>query len=98
MGFNLDNGRLDVSVHPFTGGAHPTDVRMTTRFKGHDMMEGITGAIHETGHALYEQGDNRMDWCMPVIMVAWLLNMCNHNLKLSPRCRSQSGIRWAASK
>lgn len=21
LGFNLDNGRLDVSVHPFTGGA-----------------------------------------------------------------------------
>eukprot|EP00955_Chlamydomonas_euryale_P086575 364227-Chlamydomonas_euryale.AAC.2 len=43
MGFSLDNGRLDVSVHPFTGGAHPTDVRMTTRFKvrlaGHENPE-----------------------------------------------------------
>lgn len=58
IGFNLDNGRLDVSVHPFTGGAHPTDVRMTTRFKPHDVTEGLTGAIHETGHALYEQGRN----------------------------------------
>lgn len=58
MGFDLDNGRLDVSVHPFTGGAHPTDVRMTTRFKEHDLTEGLTGAVHETGHALYEQGRN----------------------------------------
>ncbi|KIZ02696.1 carboxypeptidase Taq [Monoraphidium neglectum] len=58
MGFDLDNGRLDVSVHPFTGGAHPTDVRMTTRFKTHDLTEGLTGAVHETGHALYEQGRN----------------------------------------
>lgn len=58
LGFDLNNGRLDVSVHPFTGGAHPTDVRMTTRYKEHDFMEGITGAIHETGHALYEQGRN----------------------------------------
>jgi carboxypeptidase Taq len=58
LGFSLDSGRLDVSVHPFTGGAHPTDVRMTTRFKQEDLTEGITGAIHETGHALYEQGRN----------------------------------------
>jgi carboxypeptidase Taq len=56
MGFDLTRGRLDVSVHPFTGGAGPTDVRMTTRFKAHDLMEGLTGAVHETGHALYEQG------------------------------------------
>ncbi|KAK9833280.1 hypothetical protein WJX81_002396 [Elliptochloris bilobata] len=58
LGFNLDCGRLDVSVHPFTGGAHVTDVRMTTRFKEDDLTEGLTGAIHETGHALYEQGRN----------------------------------------
>jgi len=56
LGFDLERGRLDVSVHPFTGGAHPSDVRMTTRFKADDLTEGLTGAIHETGHALYEQG------------------------------------------
>ena len=32
LGFDTDAGRLDVSPHPFTGGA-PGDVRMTTRFK-----------------------------------------------------------------
>eukprot|EP00879_Flechtneria_rotunda_P004762 GHRR01005032.1.p1 GENE.GHRR01005032.1~~GHRR01005032.1.p1 ORF type:complete len:544 (+),score=181.25 GHRR01005032.1:157-1788(+) len=58
LGFDTNIGRLDVSVHPFTGGSHPTDVRMTTRFKEHDLTEGLTGAIHETGHALYEQGRN----------------------------------------
>ena len=31
---------------------------MTTRFKEDDLTEGLTGAIHETGHALYEQGRN----------------------------------------
>lgn len=31
---------------------------MTTRFKAHDLTEGLTGAIHETGHALYEQSRN----------------------------------------
>jgi Zn-dependent M32 family carboxypeptidase len=42
LGFDLEKGRLDVSVHPFTGGTHPTDVRMvrnicflrTERFPG----------------------------------------------------------------
>ena len=58
LGFDLKKGRLDVSVHPFTGGTDPTDVRMTTRFKEEDVTEGLTGAIHETGHALYEQGRN----------------------------------------
>lgn len=33
LGFDTRIGRLDVSVHPFTGGAGPSDVRMTTRFK-----------------------------------------------------------------
>ena len=55
LGFDKEAGRLDVSVHPFTGGAGAGDVRMTTRFKEGDLMEGITGAIHETGHSLYEQ-------------------------------------------
>ena len=32
LGFDTAAGRLDVSPHPFTGGA-PGDVRMTTRFK-----------------------------------------------------------------
>lgn len=34
-----------VSVHPFTGGTHPTDVRMTTRFKEDDLLEGLTGGL-----------------------------------------------------
>ena len=47
-------------LHCLSGlaGSHPTDVRMTTRFKDNDLTEGLTGAIHETGHALYEQGRN----------------------------------------
>ena len=32
---------------------------MTTRFKEHDLTEGLTGAIHETGHSLYEQVQTR---------------------------------------
>lgn len=31
LGFDMSKGRLDVSVHPFTGGPGPSDVRITTR-------------------------------------------------------------------
>lgn len=31
LGFDMSKGRLDVSVHPFTGGPAPSDVRITTR-------------------------------------------------------------------
>ncbi|ORZ27762.1 M32 carboxypeptidase Taq metallopeptidase peptidase [Lobosporangium transversale] len=58
IGFDTEAGRLDVSTHPFTGGAHPTDVRMTTRYTADYFQEGISGTIHETGHSLYEQGRN----------------------------------------
>ena len=70
LGFDLGSGRLDVSVHPFTGGTHPSDVRMTTRFKRDDVTEGITGAIHETGHSLYEQGRNPDQDGLPVSAAA----------------------------
>ncbi len=59
IGFNYDKGRMDVSVHPFCGGGHPTDVRITTRYRSDRFIESIYAVIHETGHALYEQG--RMD-------------------------------------
>ena len=54
LGFSTEKGRLDTSVHPFTGGSF-SDVRMTTRYKIDDVLEGVTGTTHETGHAIYEQ-------------------------------------------
>ncbi|MFT5171763.1 MAG: carboxypeptidase Taq [Candidatus Marinamargulisbacteria bacterium] len=56
IGFDFERGRLDVSAHPFTTNFHSSDVRVTTRFKDHEIWEGITGTIHEGGHGLYEQG------------------------------------------
>lgn len=56
MGFDLDAGRQDKSVHPFTGGTHPRDVRLTTRFQLDTPLPALFGAIHEGGHGLYEQG------------------------------------------
>lgn len=57
MGFDLERGRMDVSVHPFTttiGAAE--DVRITSKYKPDDLSMGLGATIHETGHALYEQG------------------------------------------
>jgi carboxypeptidase Taq len=55
MGFDFTRGRLDVSAHPFCGGA-PEDVRMTTRYDEKDFFTSVLGVVHETGHALYEMG------------------------------------------
>mgnify|MGYP003135681804 FL=1 len=55
LGFNFDHGRLDISHHPFTGGV-PDDVRLTTRYEADDFTQSLMGTLHETGHALYEQG------------------------------------------
>ena len=56
MGFQFDKGRMVVSVHPFCGGSHPTDVRITTRYRSDNFVESLYAVIHETGHGLYEQG------------------------------------------
>lgn len=55
LGFDFNQGRLDVSSHPFCGGV-PGDVRLTTRYRDDDFTGALLGIIHETGHARYEQG------------------------------------------
>jgi carboxypeptidase Taq len=56
LGFDLEAGRLDRSVHPFCQGLGPADVRMTTRLFRNDGANGLYSALHESGHGLYEQG------------------------------------------
>ncbi|HTX24594.1 MAG TPA: carboxypeptidase M32 [Steroidobacteraceae bacterium] len=55
VGFPFDRGRLDESEHPFTEGV-PGDIRVTTRFDSADLFSGLLGALHETGHAMYDLG------------------------------------------
>ena len=55
LGFDFDHGRLDVSLHPFCGGS-AGDIRITTRYDEADILSGLMGVLHETGHALYEAG------------------------------------------
>ncbi|WEK05546.1 MAG: carboxypeptidase M32 [Candidatus Devosia phytovorans] len=60
VGFDFTHGSLAVSHHPFCGGV-PTDVRMTTRYRTDEFLSSLMGVLHETGHALYEQGLPK-DW------------------------------------
>ena len=56
LGFDTTSGRLDTSPHPFTMSVAGGDVRQTTRTDPDDLMMSIFATMHETGHALYEQG------------------------------------------
>ena len=55
LGFDFSKGRIDKSVHPFCGGS-TDDVRITTRFDENNAFSCFDALMHETGHALYEQG------------------------------------------
>jgi len=55
IGFPFDQGRLDESEHPFTEGVIG-DIRITTRYDAADPFSGLLGALHETGHAMYDLG------------------------------------------
>lgn len=56
FGYSLEHGRQDRSSHPFSTSFGITDVRITTRIDPNFFPMGFFGTIHETGHALYEQG------------------------------------------
>jgi carboxypeptidase Taq len=56
IGFDFTRGRQDRSVHPFASGIGPDDVRITTRYVQGQPLSIFFGTVHETGHALYEQG------------------------------------------
>lgn len=60
LGFDFSQGRLDISLHPFSGGT-PDDLRITTRYDENDFTSGLMGILHETGHALYEKNLPK-DW------------------------------------
>jgi carboxypeptidase Taq len=55
LGFPFDRGRFDDSDHAFTEGV-PGDIRVTTKFELKDPFQGLLGALHETGQALYDLG------------------------------------------
>jgi carboxypeptidase Taq len=55
FGYDLNMGRIDKAVHPFSSGSG-LDVRITTRTNLTDPFNCFYSTIHEVGHAAYEQG------------------------------------------
>src|SRR6202140_4342217 len=56
LGYDLERGRQDISTHPFSPSFGPGDVRITTRVSRDFFNECLFGSIHESGHAMYNQG------------------------------------------
>lgn len=55
VGFDRAAGRQDRSIHPFSLGLDPGDVRLTTRILEDRPLSAILSTLHEAGHGIYEQ-------------------------------------------
>ena len=56
FGYDFERGRQDKAPHPFTTGFSIGDVRITTRVKENFLGDALFATMHESGHAMYEQG------------------------------------------
>ncbi len=56
LGYDLNRGRQDQTLHSLTSKFSIGDVRITTRIYEHRLDQALLGSIHEMGHGLYEQG------------------------------------------
>ena len=65
LGYKWSAGRIDLSAHPFSTSFSPQDSRITTRVSETNLAESIWGTIHETGHAMYEQGLPTSEYGLP---------------------------------
>ncbi len=55
IGYDFNRGREDTTIHPFTTTIGHDDRRVTNRYDP-NTVDFIFSALHEGGHALYEQG------------------------------------------
>jgi carboxypeptidase Taq len=59
LGYDFSRGRIDKTHHPFMTKFSLGDVRITTRVKENDFSDCFFSVVHESGHAMYEQGIRR---------------------------------------
>ena len=57
-GYDWSRGRQDKAPHPFQTTFSLGDVRITTRFEPDNPTASLFSTLHESGHAMYEQGVN----------------------------------------
>lgn len=55
MCFDFNRGSMGETEHPFTWNASTNDVRVTNHYYLHEFSYSLFTAIHELGHATYEQ-------------------------------------------
>ncbi len=98
VGYDFERGRLDVSTHPFCGGAD-NDVRITTRYDEADFTSALMGVMHETGHALYEQGRPQNVIHQPVGQARSMSVHESQSLLMEMQaCRSREFLAFAAPR
>ncbi|MEK7316038.1 MAG: carboxypeptidase M32, partial [Candidatus Eisenbacteria bacterium] len=56
FGYDFERGRQDLTHHPFMTTFSLGDIRITTRVREDDLTDALFSTLHESGHALYEQG------------------------------------------
>lgn len=58
FGYDFSRGRQDKAAHPFETSFSVNDVRITNRYETSNPLATLFSAMHEAGHAMYEQGGN----------------------------------------
>lgn len=56
VGYDFSRGHLGTVVHPFATSFSRDDARITTRWYPDFINPSLFGTLHESGHAMYEQG------------------------------------------
>lgn len=56
VGYDFKRGHLGTVVHPFATSFTRNDARITTRWYPDFLNPSLFGTLHESGHAIYEQG------------------------------------------
>jgi len=59
FGYDWNRGRQDKAPHPFETTFSVNDVRITTRYEEDNPIAMLFSTMHESGHAMYEQGINQ---------------------------------------
>jgi carboxypeptidase Taq len=96
VGFDFEHGRLDTSHHPFCGG-DPDDTRITTRYDESDFLSSLMAVLHETGHAMYEQGLPKRWRGLPVGEAAGMAIHESQSLLMEMQvCRGREFLEFAA--
>ena len=65
IGFDLKNGNIHTTTHPFCSGFGPGDTRVNIRYNPKDLTDSVFSVLHEDGHGIYDQGLPEEHWGTP---------------------------------